>query len=238
MHLVTDPTPKQPDRSVQQPAAVSGEAASAFIGTSLVLLFARGDDIERLRAEGSGFLSLVPPFHMGEEDCYLVLPDDIGEEIVDILRDGDLELLREALRDGLLVQGEVAKNPRGPGMLLDAALVCSPLDVLHPDVAHAARVSIDATRDPLRALNTLPHVQCTTLSALADDDGLEAMLRAQDDHVGVSWRPPSSAKGLADIEPTYAWSRRVSERLVGIELALFQEDDELVAVLRPALLSL
>lgn len=240
MHLVTSQKPK-PSSSIDagsQPAAISGESAAMFIGTSLVLLFAQSEDIERVRSEGSGFLPLMPPYHMGEEDSYLVLPADIGEEIVDILRDGDLDLLHEALRDGLLVQGEIDKNPRGPGMLLDAVLACSPLQVLQPSSAHAAQVSIDATRDCLRALNTLPHVQCTTLSALADDDGLEAMLRAEEHYLGVTWRPPSGKHGLADIEPTYAWSRRISETRVGIELALFQEDDELVAVLRPALLSL
>ena len=64
------------------------------------------------------------------------------------------------------------------------------------------------------------------------------MLRADADYLGVTWRPPSEKQGLADIEPTYAWSRRISESLVGIELVLFQEDEELVAVLRPALLAL
>jgi hypothetical protein len=231
MHLVT----RHPTHDAQ--GATGLDLQSVFIGTSLVVLFARGEDIERVRTDGSGLLALTPPFHVGEEDAYLLLPDDIGEEIVDILRDGDFELLQEALRDGLLVQGEINRNPRGPGMVLDATCTCSPLTLLTSSNNHAASVRIGAGADALRQLNTLPHLQCTTLSALADDAGLEAMLRT-DAYLGLTWRPPASVKSLADIEPTYAWSRRISETQVGIELALFQEDDELVAVLRPAMLAL
>jgi hypothetical protein len=213
-----------------------GGAHGAFVGAALVVVFAEADEIARVRAAGGGMLVLQAPYHVSEEDTYLVLPDDIGEEIVDILRDGDAELLGEAMRDALCVQGEVGKNPRGRGMVLDAERLCSPSELLGPRAPYAANVSV-AGDEALRRLNQLPHVQCTTLSALADDDGLEQMLRAEDDFIGCSWRPPASAKRLQDLEPTYAWSRRIDDGRVGIELALFREDEELVAVLRPASLS-
>ncbi|HEX2675633.1 MAG TPA: hypothetical protein VHM19_03315 [Polyangiales bacterium] len=232
MHLVALPKP------VSQPAANATSAHDVFVGSGLVVVFAEADEIARVREAGSGLIALQPPYHMSEEDTYLLLPDDIGEEIVDILRDGDSELLAEAMRDGLLVQGEVGKNPRGPGMVLDAELACSVASVLGKSNHYAAHVAISAGADALRALNTLPHVQCTTLSALVDDDGLESMLRADEEFIGCAWRPPASVKRLSDIEPTYAWSRRIDAQHVGIELALFREDEELVAVLRPARLSL
>ncbi len=230
MHLVASQA--QP-RKTSEPA---GSAAS-FIGTTLVVVFAEADEISRIRKAGSGPVTLKPPYHLGEEDTYLVLPDDIGEEIVDILRDADADLLQEALRDGLLVQGEVRRNVRGRGMVLDAERVCSPADALAAS-PYAANVTITAGSDPVRALNRLPHVQCTTLSALVDDEGLEQMLRAEDEFIGCTWRAPASAKRLSDIEPTYAFCRRIDDRRVGIELALFREDEELVMVLRPVCISL
>lgn len=209
-----------------------------FVGSSLVVAFAEAEEITRLRTVGDGWVILQPPYHLGEEDTYLLLPSDIGEEIVDILRDGDAELLHEAMRDGLLVQGEIGKNPRGRGMALHAERVCTPLAIFQPEVAHAATVSLSANVDLLRALNTLPHVQCTTLSALMDDEGLDHVLRADSELIGCAWRPPASARRLSGIEPTYIWARRLDGNRIGIELALFREDDELVVVLRPAVIAL
>src|SRR5690606_21291334 len=73
------------------------------VGLPLNVLFADGEDMERLRAQGQGVLVLEPPFHLSHEDAYLVLPSDIGLEIVDIMRDADLDLLHETMRDSLVV---------------------------------------------------------------------------------------------------------------------------------------
>jgi hypothetical protein len=214
-------------------SAPEPQAAEAFVGTALVVLFAPGEQLERVRREGGGPLALRPPFHVGEDDTYLVLPDDIGEEIVDILRDADADLLHEALREGLLVVGQIGKNPAGRGMALDATVVCGALQLLESKASYAAELELRPGENLLRALNTLPHAQCTTLSALVDDDGLEAMLR-EPEYIGTSWRAPASVKALQEIEPTHVWTRRRGEGEVGIELALFQEDDELIALVRPA----
>lgn len=228
MHLVSNPSAHE-----RETAQTEAQADASLAGTALVVLFAESVEIDRVREAGSGALLLRPPFHMGEEDAYLVLPDDIGEEIVDILRDGDHELLAEALRDGLIVLGEVAKNPRGRGMALIARETHSPLSVLAPGVGYATSVSLAGGRDVLRMLNTLPELQCTTLSAFVDDDGFEAIV-GEAQFIGVSWRPPAAAKALSDIEPTHAFTRRLSNGEIGVELVLFREDEELVAVLRPA----
>jgi hypothetical protein len=226
MHLVVAPKVSQ----ISQPAPT--DVRATFIGASLVVLFADAQHIERVRKEGAGLIPLSPPFHLGEEDTYLLLPDDISEEIVDILRDGDEELLHDALRDGLLVQGTVDKNPRGRGMVLDAELTHSALELVEAEGAYAADVSLSLCNDALRTLNTLGHAQCTTLSALVDEQGLGALLRAHE-FVGVSWRPPASSKALLDVAPTYAWAKKLPDGRTGIQLALFQEDDELVALLLP-----
>ena len=39
---------------------------------------------------------------------------------------------------------------------------------------------------------------------------------------------------MAGVDPTYAWSRRLSDGRIGIEAALFCEYEEHVVVLRPA----
>jgi hypothetical protein len=232
MHLVSIKAPA----AANHPPVVQ-DAHATFVGAALVVIFARAEEITRVREQGSGCVALEAPFHVSEEDTYLLLPDDIGEEIVDILRDGDAELVREAMRDGLCVQGQLGRNPRGRGMLLEAELLCTPARLLADGGKYAAELPVGGA-DCLRALNQLPHLQCTTLSALCDDEGLDQMLRAQPESIGCSWRPPASARRLQDIEPTYAWSRRLDERRVGVELALFGEDEELVAVLKPVCLTL
>ena len=96
MHLVTQP------RSTPMPAPSPHEV---FVGVPLSIVFADGDAIHAAARGASRSIRLAPPFHVSDEDAYLVLPEDIGAEIVDILRDGDAELLAEAMRDGLLVAG-------------------------------------------------------------------------------------------------------------------------------------
>ena len=83
-----------------------------FVGVPLSVCFATGEDIELCRSAGRGVLTLEPPFHLSENDMYLVLPDDIGMEIVDIMRDGDVDLLGESMRDGLLVLGTMERSAR------------------------------------------------------------------------------------------------------------------------------
>jgi hypothetical protein len=137
-------------------AATATDATPQLAGEALVVLFAEAEEIARVRDAGHGTLLLRPPFHLGEEDAYLVLPDDIGEEIIDIVRDADHELLAEALRDGLIVLGEVMKNPRGRGLVLDAQQVHEPLSLLTDGAPYAAHVSITGDTDlgdaPRRAL--------------------------------------------------------------------------------------
>jgi hypothetical protein len=68
-------------------------------------------------------------------------------------------------------------------------------------------------------------------SVFFDDEGLERVLR-EPEHVGVSWRVPENRRDLIGVDPTYVWSRRLTDR-VGVELALFLEYEELVVLLRP-----
>src|SRR4030095_15366789 len=83
-----------------------------FAGVPLSVAFAEGDAINKVISEGHRTLTLEPPFHVAEHDAYFVVPDDIGMELVDILRDGDLDLLDETLRDSVLVQGTIAPAVR------------------------------------------------------------------------------------------------------------------------------
>jgi len=71
------------------------------------------------------------------------------------------------------------------------------------------------------------------LSALLDAEGLEAMLR-REKYIGTSWRVSSESSSDLMVDPTYAYSRHLSDGRVGIELALFVEEEDLIALLRPA----
>jgi len=206
-----------------------------LIGAPLSVVFAEGDAIERLRERGQGALVLEPPFHVSDEDCYLVLPDDIGTEIVDILRDHDHELMHEALRDGLVVLGCIERRERGV-VELHAEEVVTPAEALRQGLEYAAEVTVGGEDDPVEMANAMSHVQCTLVSGLLDDEGLERMLR-KPEFVGSTWRVPAEAADrLVGVEPTYGWSRHVGPGRVGIELALFIEEEELVVLLRPLML--
>jgi len=218
MHLVASESSARP-------------AWAPFAATPLTVVFAEGDAIARVREGGATVIPLEPPFHLSDDDAYLVLPDDIGVEIVDILRDGDVELLDEALAEGLLVVGAMVRTRGTVELHIEEAM--RPVDALAQGLPWAAAVEVGAGTDPVRAANELDHVQCTMVSALLDDEGLERMLR-EESFVGASWRVPAHAAGhLACVEPTYAWSRRISTGRVGVELALFVEEEEIVVVLRP-----
>ena len=203
-----------------------------LVGVALSVVFASGEQIERVRLAGAGALVLVAPYHVSSDDAYLVLPEDIGTEIVDIMRDGDLDLLHEAMRDGLLAVGAVERVRKGV-VALEVQRAETPAAALGAAMCYAASVSL-GEGDLLDALNGLDHVLCTGASALVDDEGLDEMLR-EPEHVGTSWRAPADAPAeVRGAEPTYAWSRRLADGRVGIELALFAEYDEIVALLRPA----
>ena len=219
MHVIHNATPRSQDTL---------EAASA----PMSVVFADAEAIEAVRQRGEGPIVLSPPFHVSEADAYLVLPDDIGIEIVDIMRDGDIELLHEAMRDGLIVQGTIEQKARGVVELFAEAAV-TPADLLTPEGAYGAKVSIGAGTDPLETINQLEHLQCTVVSDLLDDDGLDRVLRSNE-YVGIGWRAACDKEQLlGGVDPTFVWARKRGPGVVGIEAALFMEYEELVMLIRP-----
>lgn len=216
--------------------STSTDLASRAVGAALGVLFADGDELTHLRASGAGVLPLSPNYSICADDTYLVLPDDIGDEIVDIMRDGDHALLAEALDEGLVCCGHI-QHARGGCPVLSADAVKGARALLEARLAYAAMLHPSREAAPLRQINALPHLQCTMLSALLDEAGLSAVL-TQDEHLGASWQVPDDSPALAQIDPTYVWSRRTGPGEVGIELALFVEEGELIALLRPLKLRL
>jgi len=200
-------------------------------GAAMVVVFASGDDLRSLETAGHGALPLAPSYSISGEDAYLVLPEDIGDEIVDILRDGDAELLSDAMTEGLLVVGRV-RHDRGSGPELLARACMTPAAALGASMPYAASEPIAGDGDAVMRINRMPHLQCTTLSALIDDDGLDAILGTPV-HIGRSWRVAPHLKSLGDVEPTHVWSRHLGPGRIGIELALFVEEEDLIALIRP-----
>lgn len=214
--------------------AAASSTATTLDGLMFSLAIADADSIAALRKAGSGRVALTAPYHMSDDDAYLIVPEDIGLELVDILRDGDDELLHETLRDGLLAVGQLERGEHGMELLVERCQ--TPASAL-PAMRHTETIELDGA-DPVRRINQLGHVQCTTLSALVSEDGLETILREQE-HIGVSWElDPNLAKRLGQIDPTYVWSRRMGQDAVSIEIALFSEDDEIVVLFRPLLIAL
>jgi hypothetical protein len=217
---------------VESQSEATKAAFAPFAAVPLTVVLADGEAIAEVRDSGRGTIPLEPPFHVSDDDVYLVLPVDIGVEIADILRDGDDELLDDALTEGLLVVGAMVKKGRGL-VELQVEHAITPAGALAGGMPYAAQVEVGGDGDPVHEANELDHVQCTMLSALVDDEGLEQMLR-RDAFVGTSWRVPAHERErLVGVEPTYAWSRRLGPGRVGIELALFVEEEEMVVVLRP-----
>lgn len=211
--------------------------AKDLAGAPLTIVLAEGDAIARAKELGEGAsIALLPPFHVSDDDCYLVLPEDIGSEIVEMFKDGDIDLLGEAMRDGLIVVGVVEKEGRGK-VSLHVELCASPESLLER-MPFANRTEVGRGKDPISALNDLEDAKVTVASELIDEAGLEKMLRACSDkgeHAGVSWRAPKDRKDLTGVDPTYAWSKRLDDG-IGIEAVLFSEYEELVMLLRPAML--
>lgn len=208
-------------------------SASVFSGLAFSLAISDADSIAALRQAGTGRIVLAAPHHMSDDDAYLIVPEDIGVEIIDILRDGDHELLQETLRDGLLAVGHMERADGGMVLVVESCE--APRDALASGVSPTATIDVEGG-DPVRRINQLGHVQCTTLSALVDEDGLEQILR-EPEYLGASWTlDPQLVKRLGNVDPSYVWSRRIDEDSVSIELALFSEDDEIVVLLRPLLI--
>jgi hypothetical protein len=211
--------------------------AKDLAGAPLTLVLAEPDAIARAASMGEGAsIPLLPPFHVSDDDCYLVLPEDIGSEIIEMFADGDIDLLAEAMRDGLIVVGVVEKEGRGKVALhVDA---CASPETLLARMPFAHRTEIGRGRDPITELNDMDEAKVTVASELIDEAGLEKMLRAcagKGEHAGVSWRAPKDRKDLTGVDPTYAWSKRLDGG-IGIEAVLFSEYEEMVMLLRPAML--
>lgn len=210
------------------------QLSEIFGGVPISVVFADGEALAQVREHGAQRVALEPPFHVSDDDVYLVLPSDIGLELVDIFADGDADLLDESMAEGVLVLGGIEREGKGRVVLeIEEAIVVR--DLLAGDFPYAAEVEVGAGVDPVVELNGLPEAQVTMQSQLIDDDGLEHMLR-RESHIGVSWRVPKDEPTMAGVDPTYAWSRRRKDGSVGIEAVLFTEYEELVMVLRPAVL--
>jgi len=211
--------------------------AKDIAGAPLTIVLAESEAIARAASLGEGAsIALLPPFHVSDDDCYLVLPEDIGSELAAMFEDGDVDLLAEAMRDGLVVVGVVEKEGRGKVALhIDAC--CSPEKLL-ARMPYAHKTEIGRGNDPVMELNDLDDAKVTVASEMIDEAGFEKMMRAcagKGEHAGVSWRAPKDRKDLTGVDPTYAWSKRL-ENGVGIEAVLFSEYEEMVMLLRPAML--
>ncbi len=201
-----------------------------IVGVPLAVVFADGNAIDTMRTRGAGTLRLEPPYHIAEGDAYLVLPEDIGVELVDIMRDSDLDLMLESMRDGLVCFGTVSTSESTPRVVeLEVASSITPEEALASGLAYASEVVVGTGTDPLKDIRALGHMRCTLVSELFDDEGLDRALR-EPEHVGTSWRPSSEKRGA---DPTFAWTRRIAPGKVGVELALFLEYEEMVVLLRP-----
>lgn len=211
--------------------------AKDLAGAPLTIVLAESEAIARAVSMGEGAsIPLLPPFHVSDDDCYLVLPEDIGSELVGMFEDGDLDLLGEAMRDGLVVVGVVEKEGRGK-VALHVETCVSP-EALLARMPFAHRQEVGRGHDPITELNELDEARVTVASELIDEAGLEKMLRGcshKGEYAGVSWRAPKDRKDLAGVDPTYAWSKR-TEGGIGIEAVLFSEYEEMVMLLRPAML--
>jgi hypothetical protein len=189
---------------------------------------------ERLEAgDEVASIPLAPPFHVSDDDAYLVLPEDIGVELRDMFAEGDVDLLADAMREGLLVIGALEKAGRGKMSL--AVEQVAIVERLLRTMPYADTVEVGRGADPVEALNALPQCRNTVASSFVDLAGLQRIVRAAE-HAGPSWRPPTDRKEMAGVDPTFAWSKRLADGRIGVEAALFCEYEELVVVLRPAAL--
>jgi|GEM_PF-2539185 len=114
--------------------------------------------------------------------------------------------------------------------------------VLMRTMPYADSIEVGRGQDPIETLNALPQAKVTLQSELMDHSGLQRLVTGllvkpdATEHAGISWKAPRDRKDLTGVDPTFAWSKKHSDGKVGIEAALFCEYEELVVVLRPALL--
>ena len=202
--------------------------AEVFGALPLSIVYARRADLAALQPGAR--VPLSPPFHVSDDDAYLVVPDDVGLGLVDIFAKADEAALSDVLRTGALVLGVIERDGRATVLEVDEAARLGPM---LGQMRYALEQSADD--EALDALNALEQAQVTVASELVDEAGLDAMLEHVQ-HIGPSWRVPAHRKDLAEVDPTHAWSRRLPDGRVGIEMVVFQEYEELVAVLRPAAL--
>ena len=228
--------------------------AAQVAGLPLSVAFADADELASMRAalEGGEELSEVlvnPPFHVSTEDAYLVLPEDIALELREMFQDGDCDLLGDAMKEGLVVIGTLEKAGRGTRsdgfprgkwkLVIDKAAIPAALLRTMP---YADSIEVGRGQDPIETLNALPQAKVTLQSELMDHGGLQRLVTGllvkpdATEHAGISWKAPRDRKDLAGVDPTFAWSKKHSDGKIGIEAALFCEYEELVVVLRPALL--
>lgn len=210
------------------------ELSEIFGGAPLTVVFADDEPLAAAREQGCETIALEPPFHVSDEDIYLVLPSNLGHEMIDILADGDDELLDAALDEGLVVLGSIEREGRGEVVLhIDEAL--TPRNLLDSGLEYATEVRVGGRHDAVGELNALEHLQLTVASEFIDDDGLERLL-VEPEYIGQSWKAPEDAAHLEGVDPTYVWSRRLPDGRVGVEAVFFSEYEELVVVLRPCAL--
>jgi hypothetical protein len=219
-------------------AVAARSLAAEVSGLPLSIVLAEGETLaairERIEAgEEIDSIPLVPPFHVSDDDAYLVLPEDIGVELREMFAEGDVDLLGDAMREGLFVIGTLEKEGRGKMRLaVDEAEIVERLLAKMP---YADTVEIGRGADPLATLNALPQCKNTVASSFVDMAGFQKIVRATE-HAGPSWRAPTDRKDMAGVDPTFAWSRRLPDGRIGVEAALFCEYEEHVIVLRPVAL--
>src|SRR5690606_13268413 len=127
--------PLAPSEEVMSLASVEGvELSEIFGGAPLTVVFADGEALAAVREGDAERIPLEPPFHVSDEDVYLVLPADIGLELIDIFADGDAELLAEAMSEGLVVLGSVEQEGRGK-VVLDVEEALTPRALLDGGLA-------------------------------------------------------------------------------------------------------
>ena len=219
--------------------------AAQVAGLPLSVAFADAEELASLREalEGGEELAEVrvnPPFHVSSEDAYLVLPEDIALELREMFQDGDCDLLSDAMNEGLVVIGTLEKAGRGQMKLaIDKAAIPAALLRTMP---YADSIEVGRGQDPIETLNALPQAKVTLQSELMDHGGLQRLVTGLlikpdvTERAGVSWKAPRDRKDLTGVDPTFAWSKKQADGKVGIEAALFCEYEEMVVVLRPALL--
>jgi len=218
-------------------AVASRSLAHEVSGLPLSVVLADGEVLAALRerlaaGEEIGEIPLVPPFHVSDDDAYLVLPEDIGIELREMFAEGDVDLLADAMREGIFVVGTLERG-QGRGKMKLAVDEAEIVESLLAKMPYADTVEVGRGKDPLAALNDLPQCKNTVASSFVDLAGFQKIARASE-QASPSWRPPADRKDMAGVDPTYAWSRRLSDGRIGVEAALFCEYEEHVVVLRPA----